>query len=158
MSSTIAFTEALVATGIGDRDNTYWAGRATLVRRPEDHETYDRAFKVFWEGRQSSGDTAPAEEPVHITLAVDDDTGDDAPDEPDTADASDEETIELRFSATEVLRHKDFADYSDTGVDRGPATDDPPPPRRFAPRVAPPRRPARGVPPDPTCAARCGRR
>ena len=55
MSSTIAFTEALVATGIDDRDNTYWAGRATLVRRPEDHETYDRAFKVFWEGRQSVG-------------------------------------------------------------------------------------------------------
>ena len=50
---------------------------------------------------------------LHITLAVDDDTGDEAPDEPDSADASDEETIELRFSATEVLRHKDFADYSE---------------------------------------------
>ena len=112
MSSTIAFTEALVATGIGDRDNTYWAGRATLVRRPEDHEIYDRAFKVFWEGRQPSGDIAPAEEPVHITLAIDDDTAD-APDEPDAAAASDDETIELRFSATEVLRNKDFAEYSD---------------------------------------------
>lgn len=112
MSSTIAFTEALVATGIDNRDDTYWAGRATLVRRPEDHETYDRAFKVFWEDRQSADDTAPSEEPVHITLAIDDDTAD-ATDQPDTAEASDEETIELRFSATEVLRHKDFADYSD---------------------------------------------
>ena len=112
MSSTIAFTEALVATGVGDRDDTYWAGRATLVRRPEDHEIYDRAFKVFWEGRQSPGDAAPSEEPVHITLAVDDDTAD-APDEPEAAAASDDETIELRFSATEVLRHKDFAEYSD---------------------------------------------
>jgi uncharacterized protein with von Willebrand factor type A (vWA) domain len=113
MSSTIAFTEALVATGIDDRDNTYWAGRATLVRRPEDHETYDRAFKVFWEGRQAAGGVLPEEEPEHITLAVDDDTGDDAPDDPDAAEASDTETIELRFSATEVLRHKDFAEYSD---------------------------------------------
>jgi uncharacterized protein with von Willebrand factor type A (vWA) domain len=113
MSSTIAFTEALVATGIGDRDDTYWAGRATLVRRPEDHETYDRAFKVFWEGRQTVGEEMPAEEPVHITLAIDDDSADEPPDQPESADASDEETIELRFSATEVLRHKDFADYSE---------------------------------------------
>ena len=27
------------------------------------------------------------------------------------------ETIELRFSATEVLRHKDFADYTDSELD-----------------------------------------
>ena len=112
MSSTIAFTEALVATGIDNRDDTYWAGRATLVRRPEDHEIYDRAFKVFWEDRQPGGGTAPAEEPLHITLAIDDDAAD-ATDQPDTAEASDDQTIELRFSATEVLRHKDFAEYSD---------------------------------------------
>ena len=82
----------------------------------------------------------PAEEPVHITLAVDDDAADDAHDEPDTAEGSDEQTIELRFSATEVLRHKDFADYSGPGADRGPAADDPPATRRLAPRVAPARR------------------
>ena len=127
------------------------------MRRPEDHETYDRAFKVFWEGRQTVAEEVPAEEPVHITLAVDDDSADDAHDEPDTAEGSDEETIELRFSAIEVLRHKDFAEYSDdelieaqqlmtrlrlAGSPRG--------------RAASPA--ARGARPDPTCAARFGRR
>ncbi|MGH9134584.1 MAG: vWA domain-containing protein, partial [Ilumatobacteraceae bacterium] len=113
MSSTIAFAEALAATGVDDRDTTYWAGRATLVRRPEDHDTYDRAFKVFWEDRRPAGEEPPAEEPAHVTLAIDDDSADDGTDGPDSAEAADEETIELRFSATEVLRNKDFADYSD---------------------------------------------
>ena len=112
-SSTIAFGEALAATGIDDRDVTYWAGQATLLRRPEDREVYDRAFKVFWE--HATGAPADAEdEPLRLTLAVDsDDEGEDDEDGPESADAADDdETIELRFSATEVLRDKDFADYS----------------------------------------------
>lgn len=108
-SSTIAFGEALAVTGLGDRDTTYWAGQATLVRRPEDREVFDRAFKVFWE--HATGVPAePEEEPVRITLAIDDDA--DADDGPAEAPPSDDPTIELRFSATEVLRAKDFADYT----------------------------------------------
>ena len=109
-SSTIAFGEAIACTGIEDRDTTYWAGRATLVRRPEDHELYDRAFAVFWEHARADDDTTLEEQLLEITLAVDNDE-DEGP-QPDTAEASDDPTIELRFSATEVLRHKDFADYS----------------------------------------------
>lgn len=109
-SATVAFGEALAVTGLDDRDTTYWAGQATLVRRPEDRPVYDRAFRVFWEhahGRPSE----PDDEPVHVTLAVDDESPerDDALDE---AAAGDDPTIELRFSATEVLRQKDFAEYS----------------------------------------------
>ena len=110
MSSSIAFGEAIACTGIEDRDTTYWAGRATLVRRPEDHELYDRAFAVFWEHARADDITALVEEPLEITMAVD--TGDDEGPEPEAAEASDDPTIELRFSASEVLRHKDFADYS----------------------------------------------
>src|SRR3712207_8910364 len=33
----------------GRRDDVYWAGRITLVSRPEEIETYDRAFELFWE-------------------------------------------------------------------------------------------------------------
>lgn len=110
MTSTIAFGEALAVTGLDDRDTTYWAGRATLVRRPEDHELFDRAFKVFWEHATGSG-SAPEEEPVRLTLAIDDDS-DDSDDGPDHAPPNDDPTIELRFSATEVLRQKDFADYT----------------------------------------------
>lgn len=108
-SSTIAFGEALAVTGLDDRDTTYWAGQTTLVRRPEDREVYDRAFKVFWEHATGVA-VEPDEEPVRITLAIDDDT-DDA-EGPDEAPPSDDPTIELRFSATEVLRQKDFAEYT----------------------------------------------
>jgi uncharacterized protein with von Willebrand factor type A (vWA) domain len=111
MTSTIAFAEALAVSGIGDRDTTYWAGRATLVRRPEDHDVYDRAFKVFWEDRHPAPGAEQPVEPVHVTLAIDDDSV--GGDEPESAEPSDQETLELRFSATEVLRHKDFADYSE---------------------------------------------
>jgi len=108
-SCTHTFAAALCETGLGDRDTTYWAGRSTLVRRMEDIALYDRAFAVFFEGRRSNGDDA-IDEPVSITIAVD--TDDDSTDGDDDADGSDDEVIELRFSATEILRHKDFADYS----------------------------------------------
>lgn len=109
-SSTIAFAEALACTGLDDRDTTYWAGRTTLVRRPEDHAVFDRAFAVFWE-HATVGDLETLDDgPVSVTLAIDDESldGDDAGD----AAASDDPVIELRFSATEVLRDKDFADYT----------------------------------------------
>lgn len=114
-SSTIAFGEALAATGLGDRETTYWAGRATLVHRPEDRDLYDRAFRVFWDHVQAGDLDVPDEELVHVTLAIDD--GSDEGDQPDQADPSDDPTIELRFSATEVLRQKDFADYTPDELD-----------------------------------------
>jgi uncharacterized protein with von Willebrand factor type A (vWA) domain len=110
-SSTIAFGEALARTGIDDRDTTYWAGQATLVRRPEDRELYDRAFRVFWE-HATGAPPEPAEEELHITLAVDDPDADEPDDGPDQAPPNDDPTIELRFSRTEVLKQKDFADYT----------------------------------------------
>ncbi len=109
-SSTHTFAAALCATGLDHRDATYWAGRSTLVRRVEDIAQYDRAFAVFFEGRSSTGTDAPVDEPLSITIAVDAD--DDSADGDEDADGADDEVIELRFSATEILRHKDFADYS----------------------------------------------
>ncbi|MGB7877384.1 MAG: hypothetical protein WBL31_01390, partial [Ilumatobacteraceae bacterium] len=72
-SCTHTFAEALCATGLEDRDATYWAGRATLVRRPEDIALYDRAFAVFFEGRRSDGGVDDVDEPLSITIAVDTD-------------------------------------------------------------------------------------
>ncbi len=107
ISSTIAFGEALSRLGLDERDNVYWAGRATLVRRPEDHDIYDRAFSVFWE--HTSGSAADSgEEPLRITLAIDDGS---ESDNGDNGDAGDDPVVELRFSAAEVLRKKDFAEY-----------------------------------------------
>jgi uncharacterized protein len=110
-SCTHTFVEALCATGLGDRNATYWAGRATLVRRAEDIALYDRAFAVFFEGRRSDGADDDAGEPLSITIAVDTDDDEHA-DGDNATQETDDDVIELRFSATEVLRHKDFADYS----------------------------------------------
>jgi uncharacterized protein len=108
-SCTHAYAEALCAIGLADRETTYWAGRATLIRQPEDIPLYDRAFAVFFE--QRIGAAAPEEPspPVSITIAVDSD--DDEEHEPDASSPSDD-VLELRFSTTETLRHKDFAGYT----------------------------------------------
>ncbi|MEP1126038.1 MAG: VWA domain-containing protein [Ilumatobacter sp.] len=110
-SCTHTFAEALCAVGLDDRTGVYWSGRATLARRPEDIDVFDRAFQVFFEHRRSNGENAE-DEPLSITIAVDAQDDHDADDGPDTAEANDDPTIELRFSTTEVLRHKDFAQYS----------------------------------------------
>ena len=110
-SSTISFGEALAVVGLSNRASIYWAGRSTLVRRPEDHELYDDAFRVFWEHATGIAGDLSDPEPTRVILAIDDDS-DDEGDMPDAADPSDDPTIELRFSSAEVLRRKDFADYS----------------------------------------------
>jgi len=43
MGSVLAFVDALGQVGMQDRTCVYWAGRATLVRKPEDFELYDRS-------------------------------------------------------------------------------------------------------------------
>ncbi|MET0663071.1 MAG: VWA domain-containing protein [Ilumatobacteraceae bacterium] len=112
-SSTHTYADALGAVGLEARDGVYWAGRATLVRRPEDIEPYDRAFAVFFEGRSGGADRVEPD-PIHLTIAVDtDEDADNGDDDDSSSRANDDETIELRFSAAEVLRHKDFAAYDD---------------------------------------------
>ena len=112
-SSTHTYADALGAVGLEARDGVYWAGRATLVRRPEDIEPYDRAFAVFFEGRSGGADEVEPD-PIHLTIAVDtDEDADDRDDDDSSSRGNDDETIELRFSAAEVLRHKDFAAYDD---------------------------------------------
>jgi uncharacterized protein with von Willebrand factor type A (vWA) domain len=103
----IVFAQALGKVGLDRRAPVYWAGRATLVHRPEDIASYDQVFSSFWLGLGQSLDTAS---PTPVTLALDD--GDDTPgvDEPDAAGG---QTLSVRYSAAEVLRHQDFAAYSD---------------------------------------------
>lgn len=110
MGSVLMFSEALGRVGMGSRDAVYWAGRATLVRRPEDLGVFDRAFAVFWLRAAATSDDDT--EPLRISLAVDD--PDDDADGGQGDAATDEPTLQLRFSATEILRSKDFAKYDDT--------------------------------------------
>jgi uncharacterized protein with von Willebrand factor type A (vWA) domain len=112
VGSVLAFAEALGEVGVAERDAVYWAGRATLVRRPEDIAGYDQAFAAFWERRRRPAPVV--EETVRLTLAVDEgsDDGDESADDEEPIEQDGDPTLVLRFSPHEVLRHKDFAAYS----------------------------------------------
>ncbi len=104
-SATINFTEALGLVGVEERAAVYWAGRATLVHRPEDLNLYDRVFAAYWEQRAAltfTDDTPPPP----VTLALDIADEDDAEQESDPSG----DIQPVRFSSTEVLTNKDFAD------------------------------------------------
>jgi uncharacterized protein with von Willebrand factor type A (vWA) domain len=112
LGSVATFVDALAAVGAGRRSSVYWAGRATLVRRPEDVPTYDRVFAAFWLGGRPAG--RRTDEPAPPKLLV---MGDDAEAVP-AARAEEERperatTMAVRYSPHELLRHKDFALYSD---------------------------------------------
>ena len=108
--SAVLFAKALGLVGLQSPDRVYWAGRSTLVRRPEDIDVFDRVFASFW-AEVSTPLQAP-EAPQPVTLAVDEDgpegpAGDDGPG-PDAGD----EVQALRYSSVEVLSRKDMGGLS----------------------------------------------
>ncbi len=44
--------EAMLATGIGSRDDFYWTLHAVFVKRHEDHPVFDDAFRLYWKSRE----------------------------------------------------------------------------------------------------------
>jgi uncharacterized protein with von Willebrand factor type A (vWA) domain len=120
-SATISFVEALGRIGIEERSAVYWAGRATLVHRPEDLPSYDQAFVTYWE-QAVAGRVTHRGAPPPITLVLDDDSdpGDDSGDDSGDEDAGPEPEGEIqavRFSPVEVLTEKDLADCSPEELD-----------------------------------------
>ena len=115
VGSVAVFAEALGEVDVADRSSVYWAGRTTLVRRPEDVPVYDRAFRAFWGGRGGRWTTIDTP-PEPAVLALDDGTGEDGG-PPDDAEAEERPVLTVRWSPAEVLRHKDFAAYSRTELD-----------------------------------------
>jgi uncharacterized protein len=109
IGNTIAFGEALAAVGLDRRDSVYWAGRATLLRRPEDADLYDRAFRAWWEHEHELSFVPAESRELNIAFDAGDDGGEG--DSPDDGDAS-TPTLAVRYSPAEVLRHRDFAQYS----------------------------------------------
>ncbi|MBJ68672.1 MAG: hypothetical protein CL463_02090 [Acidimicrobiaceae bacterium] len=109
IGSAIVFQQALGKVGVGKRENVYWAGRTTLIVDPEDIPIYEYAFQVFWEGLIG----LPEEDLLShraMTLVTDDgSTG-----EEDISEQSEDgrEVINLRYSPSEILREKDFAQYT----------------------------------------------
>jgi uncharacterized protein with von Willebrand factor type A (vWA) domain len=106
VGSSLLYARALGEVGLGDPDGVYWAGRATLLRRPEDIPAYDEAFAAYWRQREVS---VLQEVPDEVTLLVDDP---DAPDEDGDGEGEGDDVQTVRWSTAEILAVKDFAAYT----------------------------------------------
>ena len=105
----VEFTRALEELDAGRRNDVYWAGRITLVSRPEEIETYDRAFELFWD-RGASAKVRPTPK-VRLSIPQPEKSVM-PPKKTVEKDERGEEAVRLRYSRVEVLRAKDFALYS----------------------------------------------
>jgi uncharacterized protein with von Willebrand factor type A (vWA) domain len=104
--STLAYAAALAEVGLRRRSRAYWAGRATLVHRPEDVPAYDRVFAAVFDRLDDGEPVAHATDTETVTLVVD---SDEEPPSADGGEAVDGPVLALRWSNREVLRDKDFA-------------------------------------------------
>jgi uncharacterized protein with von Willebrand factor type A (vWA) domain len=108
VGATLDFVRALGCVGFETASGVYWAGRATLVNRPDDIDVYDRAFAVFWNGRTAGG---AADEPAPpLAVAFDVEPPPDAGDE--ALSPRLQPALTVRWSPVEVLRDRDFASYT----------------------------------------------
>lgn len=105
----VGFARALEELDPGRRDDAYWAGRVTLVSRPEDIEVYDRAFKLFWDSGGNVKTRARKKPRLSVTIPEDSVA---PPKETVEKNESGDEAVMLRYSPVEVLRNKDFALYT----------------------------------------------
>ena len=105
ISSMLMFTDALTRLD-GDLHSIYWAGRSTLAHSPADIDIYDLTFRQWILG--SGFATAPLQSVETLTLTIDDEEIEG--DRPDESDLDEGEEMVVRFSRTEVLRDRDFAE------------------------------------------------
>ncbi len=105
----VEFARAVGELDAGRRDDVYWAGRITLVSRPEEIETYDRAFELFWErGAEARARPRPK---TRVSVPEPDRSVMPSKERAERNEGG-EEAVRLRYSPVEVLRTKDFALYS----------------------------------------------
>ena len=112
--SVIGFADALGLVGLENPERLYFAGLATLVRRPEDFAAYRRVFAAFWAQVASAGSLPTVTDQVALVVDDDDDDADDDTAGEDEQTESGQETKTLRWSAVEVLKQRDMATLSET--------------------------------------------
>lgn len=104
VDATARFVEALDVVDVAEPDDVYWSARATLIRREEDVRPFDLVFAGYFGGRAVEIDPPP--QPESVTVAIDDPDAGEA-DGDEVVDVGD--SIQVRFSRVETLRHADFA-------------------------------------------------
>ncbi|HEX7134931.1 MAG TPA: VWA domain-containing protein, partial [Iamia sp.] len=105
LRSEVMAAEAIAAAGAARRADLYWAGRSTLIHRPEDVAAYDAAFALVLEDRVTwSAPSLPIPDTLLVEAPADEADGS-ATDETEP----DDDTRVLRHSAVEQLRHADLA-------------------------------------------------
>ena len=104
LGSSIDFGLAVVELGAESFENIYWAGRTTIVDRPEDIAIYDKVFKSHWMGVE------PLVEEVNKIPPLDflfDDLTDDS--ELEESIKGENDLLTVRYSGLETLLAKDFS-------------------------------------------------
>jgi uncharacterized protein len=97
-----AYADAVAVVGMDDRRATYWAGRATLCRGPDDFAPYDRVFSAWFEDAEPPA-TSRRQQPHQVVQAP---LGED---DPGGAGEGEDDALHAVASDAEVLRHRDVA-------------------------------------------------
>jgi hypothetical protein len=131
LGASVDFARALTLIEMGERETVRAAGQAVYVRRRDDREIYDRVFARWWRRRQrkrpsTTGPTTPTSEetPSEDGEGLASPAADDASigDDPNRIDgipmpiSGDEDDADIdgiiaaptAYSASELLRHRDF--------------------------------------------------
>jgi uncharacterized protein with von Willebrand factor type A (vWA) domain len=130
---TMGFLRAASVVGLGDRQATYWAGRATLCAGPEDLPVYDEVFTGWFLAGTRPGSREPAPRVTVAQAALEAHEDGSEPDGDDSA-------VRVAASTAERLRHRDIAALSPAerlALARLFGTLSPRLPRRTAHRTAP---------------------
>jgi uncharacterized protein len=123
----LTFCRAAAALGALNRDQLYWAGRASLISRPEDVEAFDDVFEAHFRDGIRIELNLPASAPPESVDEHDlpdgvqpDGAGTDEPPlasrwsaAADDEDPEGDAAVRIVASAYEILREKSFSDLTD---------------------------------------------
>jgi len=120
----VTFCRSAAALGALDREDLYWAGRGSLISRPEDVEAFDAAFDAwFRQGVRIELDLPGAVDAVEapdgdggaedLEVVQDHIVAREWHDMEEGEEAEGEASIRIVASAMEVLREKSFADLTE---------------------------------------------
>lgn len=108
IGATLLYVRALSAVNSLNRSERYWCGRTTLITRSEDFMTYHKVFGRYWVGAEFDD----ADEISTTTTIAVDQEDDDGLSNADGDEDDAQPDVTMRYSAVEVLRDKDFAEYT----------------------------------------------